>query len=130
MNFKSDIISRVEIERLVDTFYGNVRKDDLLAPIFEELIQDRWEEHLEKMYRFWQTVVLDEHTYHGAPFPPHARMPIDSMHFQRWIGLFEKTLDDLFEGERADKAKWQGRRMAQLFESKIHYLREAQTGFN
>ncbi|EPB65566.1 hypothetical protein ANCCEY_15368, partial [Ancylostoma ceylanicum] len=33
------------------------------------------------MYRFWQTILLDEHTYYGAPFPPHARMPLEQHHF-------------------------------------------------
>lgn len=121
---KKDIKKIEDIRLLVDEFYGNVRKDDLLGSIFENIIQDRWEEHLEKMYRFWQTVLLDEHTYYGAPFPPHLQMPVDKPHFDRWIRLFQSTVDSLFEGENAEKAKMQGERMASIFQSKIHYMRE------
>lgn len=68
-----DILSLEDVKLLVNTFYGKVREDETLAQIFNERIKDRWPEHLEKMYRFWQTVLLEEQTYFGAPFPPHAK---------------------------------------------------------
>lgn len=119
-----DIENIEDIRLLVGEFYGRVREDALLGPIFEGIIQDRWEEHLEKMYRFWQTVLLDEHTYYGTPFPPHATMPVNMYHFQRWIEIFCSTVDSLFAGEIADKAKLQGERMASIFQSKIAYLQQ------
>lgn len=123
---KKEIRKIEDIQLLVDTFYATVRKDDLIGPLFEEIIQDKWGQHLEKMYRFWQTVLLDEHTYYGAPFPPHAQMPIDRAHFDRWISIFHSTIDSLFEGENAEKAKGQGERMASIFQSKIAYIRNNQ----
>lgn len=121
---KQDIDTIEDIKLLVDTFYGRIREDDLLKDIFNGVIQDRWPEHLEKMYRFWQTVLMDEHTYFGSPFVPHAELPVDKEHFDRWIGLFGETVDELFEGERAERAKWQGDRMAKMFLSKIRYYRD------
>lgn len=120
---KKDISDITDIQLLVNTFYERVRKDDLLQPIFNQTIDNRWPEHLEKMYRFWQTVLLEEHTYHGSPFLPHAKLPVDRTHFDRWIHLFTSTVNDLFEGEHADKAKWQGERMAELFHYKIAYYK-------
>ena len=120
---KNDIAALDDIKLLVNNFYGEVRKDDLLADIFNNIIQDRWPQHLEKMYRFWQTVLLEQHTYYGSPFLPHARLPVDTVHFERWLKLFNQTVDDLFEGEKATRAKWQGERMAELFLSKINYYR-------
>lgn len=119
-----DIQELPDIQLLVDTFYGKVRQDELLKDIFDGIIQDRWPGHLEKMYRFWQTVLLEEHTYYGSPFPPHLRMPVSEMHFERWNKLFSETVDGLFEGGKADRAKWQGSRMAEMFLSKINYFRE------
>ena len=60
---KRDIDAIEDIKLMVDSFYGKVREDAMLSFIFNDRIQDRWPEHLEKMYRFWQTVLLDEHTY-------------------------------------------------------------------
>lgn len=118
-----DIFTLDDVKNLVNTFYGKVRQDELLARIFQERIQNRWPEHLEKMYRFWQTLLLEEHTYFGAPFPPHANMPVEHQHFERWLTLFQQTVDELFAGEKAEEAKWRGRKMAQMFEWKIAQFR-------
>jgi hemoglobin len=122
---KQDISTLHDVKILVDTFYAKVQNDDLLKDIFNQVIQDNWPGHLEKMYRFWQTVLLKEHTYFGSPFPPHARLPVAAKHFQRWIGLFYETLDELFAGEKTDEAKWRSAKMAQMFEYKIEYYRDS-----
>lgn len=120
---KKDISELSDIKALVDAFYFKIRKDQLLGPIFEERIQNRWEVHLQKMYDFWQTVLLEEHTYSGRPFPPHATLDVDQVHFDTWLGLFDATVDELFEGPIADEAKWRAEKMARMFMSKIEYFR-------
>lgn len=122
---KKDIKTIDDIKLMVDNFYGKIREDDLLAAIFNDVIEDRWSQHLEKMYRFWQTVLLEEHTYYGSPFIPHAKLPIDGIHFEKWLTIFNDTVDNLFEGEKATRAKWQGQRMAEMFQSKIEYYRNS-----
>ncbi len=125
MSELSDISTLEDIQVLVDTFYGAIREDALLGPIFNERIGDRWPQHLQKMYSFWQTVLLDQHTYNGRPFPPHARLPVVQLHFDTWLGLWFKTVDDHFAGPVADDAKFRGDRMALLFLSKIEYFRNS-----
>ncbi|HLV23509.1 MAG TPA: group III truncated hemoglobin [Moheibacter sp.] len=124
MEEKKDITTVEDVKLLVDTFYGKVREDELIGHIFDEVIQDRWPEHLEKMYRFWQTILLEQHTYSGRPFVPHMRLPVEKEHFDRWLELFFGTVDVLFEGQKADLAKWQGNRMAEMFQLKIDYFRK------
>ncbi|MBS1651575.1 MAG: group III truncated hemoglobin [Bacteroidetes bacterium] len=121
---KNDILNIDDVKLLVNTFYDKVRKDDMLADIFNNIIQDRWPVHLEKMYTFWQTVLLDEHTYYGSPFPPHAKLPVDKTHFERWLDLFFSTIDELFTGEKAEEAKWRANKMAEMFNYKINYYKE------
>lgn len=120
----NDIQHIDDIKALVDGFYGKIRTDELLGPIFNHIIQDRWPEHFEKMVRFWQTVLLEEHTYFGAPFVPHAKLPVGKPHFEHWVQLFDATVDELFTGEKAERAKWQGRRMAEMFLIKIEYYQQ------
>ena len=120
---KHDIKNLTDVKLLVDTFYGKIREDESLKDIFNNKIEDRWPEHLQKMYNFWQTVLLEEHTYYGSPFMPHAKLPVNLEHFERWLRLFNTTVDDLFEGEKAEQAKWQGQRMAEMFHAKIEYHR-------
>ena len=125
---KNDILTIEDIKNLVDTFYGKVRQDDLIGPIFNERIQDRWPEHLEKMYKFWQTVLIGPHTYYGSPFPPHAKLPVEKMHFDRWMTLFYSTVDELFDGKIADEAKWRAGKMAEMFQIKINHYKQSATG--
>lgn len=121
---RQDIKNHSDIVLLVDTFYGEIRADELLGPIFMSIIQDRWPTHLEKMYRFWDTVLLGAHTYQGTPFAPHAHMAISDSHFKRWIEIFHRCVDMLFEGNKAEEAKLRSEKMATLFLSKLEYIRD------
>jgi hemoglobin len=121
---KKDIENRTDVQLMVDVFYSRIRESELLGPIFKERIEDRWPEHLEKMYNFWQTILLGPHLYHGAPFPPHAKMPIGEDHFTEWVKIFTSTVDDLFNGPIAEEAKMRGQLMANIFHSKIVFLRQ------
>jgi hemoglobin len=112
------------IKLMVNEFYGKVRQDEMLGPIFGKVIQDRWPEHLEKMYRFWQTVLLNEHSYFGSPFPPHAKLPIDAKHFERWLRIFNTNIDEHFTGAKAEEAKWRAERMAAMFTYKLDFIKQ------
>jgi hemoglobin len=118
-----DITNIEDIKLLVNTFYATVQKDDLIGAIFNEKLGNRWPEHLEKMYRFWQTILLEEHTYSGSPFPPHKQLPVEKQHFNRWMEIFTNTVDSLFTGPLAEEAKLRGQNMAEMFNYKIEYFR-------
>lgn len=123
---KNDINNMNDIRLLVDSFYGKIRKGGLLKDIFNNKIQNRWPQHLDKMYRFWQTVLLKSHTYYGSPFMPHAELPVSKIHFEQWLKLFFETVNEHFEGENASRAIRQGEIMAKMFRSKIENLRNNQ----
>ena len=118
-----EIMALEDIRLLVDTFYERVRKDELIGPIFEDRLKGKWEHHLPKMYSFWQTILLGEHTYYGSPLLPHLDMPVEGRHFSRWIGIFHQTVDELFTGEIAKEAKWRSERMAEMFNYKINMFK-------
>ena len=101
---KKEIQNKKEIQLLVDSFYEKVRQDPTLAPVFDRVIQNRWPVHLEKMYKFWGTILLDDKSYRGNPFMPHSELPIEEMHFDIWLKLFHQTLDEHFEGQVAEEA--------------------------
>ena len=124
-----DITTLEDIKLLVDSFYSKIQKNEFIGPIFNEKIGDRWPEHLEKMYRFWQTILLEVHTYSGSPFPPHKQLSVSKEHFDRWMEIFTTTTDRLFTGPTAEEAKLRAKNMAEMFNYKIDYFRnEAQNG--
>jgi hemoglobin len=66
----------------------------VLGPIFAARIAD-WQPHLERMVAFWSSVALMTGRYHGRPVPAHTPLPIGGAHFQRWLGLFRETANEL-----------------------------------
>ena len=87
-------VDEAMIERLVHTFYARVRKDALLAPVFDAVISD-WDPHLERMCAFWSSVALMSGRYHGQPLARHVPLPVGGRHFDRWLALFSETASDI-----------------------------------
>jgi len=106
MEAKKDIAGINDIKFLVDNFYSKVKKDNLLSPVFFEHIPVDWQPHLDKMYLFWNAALFGEKGYVGNPFSKHAKMDtITPLHFERWLLLFNETIDTHFSGTMADDAK-------------------------
>lgn len=119
-----DITQAEDIRRMVDAFYQKVQSDKLLGPVFNDAAQVDWDSHLPVMYTFWESLLLGTARYSGRPFPKHAPLPINTGHFMQWIKLFEATVDELFEGEKAEEAKGRARAIALVFMGKMGFLKE------
>lgn len=119
MNTRRDIATEEDIKLLVDTFYTKVNADVLLSPVFNEFAKIDWPKHLPIMYNFWNMVLLGKNGYTGQPFPKHLILPISGEHFNRWLQLFEQTIDELFIGEKAEEAKQRAMIIAQIFQYKM-----------
>lgn len=109
-----DITTNDDVKLLVDTFYSRARKDEFIGPIFEKYIHN-WEAHHIKLYQFWRTVILKQAAYRAHPVQMHFKMALSREHFDRWIELWTATVDDLFEGENAQVAKYRGDKMSDAF---------------
>ncbi|MDX6182441.1 group III truncated hemoglobin [Flavobacterium sp. Fl-77] len=105
MDIKEDIKTEENIKTLIYAFYDIVRKDELLSPIFNEVIKKDWDTHLETMCRFWSTMLLYSRTYKGDPMSKHIPLILSNEHFERWFLLFTETVDKLFQGKTANDAK-------------------------
>lgn len=121
-----DIVELEDVKLLVDEFYGRVRKDEKLGPVFDKVIGDNWDKHLDKMYRFWQTILLsDGKTYFGNPFMKHAPLPISPEHFSNWLALWEATIKQHFAGSKADEALLRAQKMGYVFQVKLFGVESA-----
>ncbi|WP_343700551.1 group III truncated hemoglobin [Chitinophaga sp.] len=119
-----DIVNSHDIQQMVDTFYAKIQQDELLGPVFAERIApEAWSAHLQTMYRFWGTQLLGEKEYFGAPYAKHRTLPVGKEHFDRWLLLFNETVDELFRGPRASTAKVKAASIGQVFLSKILFER-------
>jgi hemoglobin len=122
-HFCADIATEQDITLLVDSFYQKVNADGLLSPIFNNLAQVDWEEHLPAMYKFWGSLLLRNNSYQGQPWPKHAVLPVNAAHFDRWLTLFKKTVDEHFAGPKAVEAKNLAASIADTFQNRMGLVR-------
>ncbi len=120
---KQQITDHNSIVLLVDSFYGKARKDELIGPVFNEVIGDHWDEHLPTMYKFWGDILLNTNEYEGNPMFVHKRLnmriPLEPAHFERWKKLFLETVHELFEGDKAELAAQRAVSIATVMQLKI-----------
>lgn len=118
-----DIENRADIELLVNTFYGRVMQNATLGPVFTDIARINWEQHLPRMYSFWASILIDEHSFSGNPMQKHTELskltPMNEATFAEWLLLFTTTVDDLFAGEKAGEAKSRAANIARLMLNKI-----------
>lgn len=118
------IQSPEEIKEMVDAFYDKVNNDELLSPVFNEFVGVDWENHLPIMYSFWGSILLGEFSYKGNPFLKHIPLPIEKIHFDRWLQLFIETIEDHFTGETAEEAIQRAKSIAGVFQYKLASMKK------
>jgi hemoglobin len=112
----NDISSKEDITLLVYKFYGKVNKDDELSPFFKDL---DFEVHMPKMIHFWSFALLNEPGYTTNVVEKHLHMPLQEVHFERWLNLFNETIDEHFSGEIANQAKQRAQLIGWTIKSKM-----------
>ena len=105
-------VSEALVERIVHAFYGLVRQDALLGPIFEARIGDGWDAHLATMVDFWSSLTLMSGRYGGKPHVAHFGLGLTTAHFERWLALFEEVVDTHCTGPAAALFIGRARRVA------------------
>lgn len=127
----NDVSSQEDIQLLVNNFYDKVKQDDVIGFIFNTIIGSDWSYHLPVMYSFWGTVLLNEEGYKGNVMGKHLaldkQIPLEQAHYDRWIQLWEETVDSLFTGNVANTAKEKARLMIQLIAVKVNLARDGKS---
>jgi hemoglobin len=118
-----DLENKSDIEVLINSFYDRVKKDDTIGYIFNETIGADWSHHLPRMYDFWNMVLFSKPGYAGNPTRAHVdldkKTPLKKEHFDRWVVLWNETVDSLYSGKIADLAKNRASLMANLISMKV-----------
>jgi hemoglobin len=97
------VVTEASIGLLIDRFYGAIRRDPVLAEVFEAAVaEEQWPGHLAKMRSFWSSVMLASGRYSGNPVSVHRAVGgLERPMFARWLALFETTAAELFAPEQA-----------------------------
>lgn len=116
-------VDAAKIHELVHSFYGRIRNDQELGPIFNDVIMDNWDRHLNTMVTFWTSVMLSSGLYKGTPMVKHVALKNATLaHFELWLGHFRVTTADLFEPDVAAEFVIRAERIAESFQlGMFHY---------
>ncbi|MFT4034705.1 MAG: group III truncated hemoglobin [Patulibacter sp.] len=126
---RGDIQTRDDIERLVRAFYEQALGDVMIGYLFTDVAQLDLDEHVPRITDFWETILLGAHSYSGGAFAPHAvlhhRSPLRGGHFERWLALWQGTVDAMYAGPRAELAKQHASRVARAFHRRLQAMPSA-----
>ena len=123
---RHDIETRDDCERLVRAFYTRALSDAVIGFIFTDVARLDLEAHVPRIASFWETILLGAQSYSGGAFRPHAiihtQVPLRRGHFERWLWLWQTTIDELFSGPRAELAKAHATRVAAAFHGRLEAM--------
>jgi hemoglobin len=105
----TDLDTRAQIHNMVVAFYRELVMDELLGPIFEEVAEVDWSEHIPQLIDYWCRVLLGDRSYRGAILAVHRhvhdQLPFTTEHFDRWYNMFASSVDEHWSGPYANLAK-------------------------
>jgi len=127
---KEDLRNREDVNKLVLSFYSKIRNNEEIAYFFNNSIQD-WDTHLEKLTDFWETNLFFTGSFRGNPAIAHVRVDkehdnsISEYHFGIWLNLWFQTIDELFQGDMAERLKNNARKMSTHLFLRIYQNRQS-----
>ena len=119
---QDDQIDEAMFERLIPAFYGRVRADAEIGPLFNAAVHD-WPGHLEKLAAFWSSVMLTSGRYKGSPVAEHLKhkAQITPAMFDRWLSIWADTTNELLAPSAATALQAKAARIAESLQLALFF---------
>lgn len=109
MTATSDLATPAAVHDLVTRFYREIVFDELLEPVFGEVAEVDWAEHIPKLIDYWCWILFGTDRYPASVTKVHRHLhelaPIGPDHCDRWFALWVATVDAGWSGPYAERAK-------------------------
>ena len=120
---KTDIGGREDLELLMEKFYGKLLADESISYLFTEVAKIDLPKHLPVLVDFWHSILFQSDTYQKNAMKVHTDLhkqsPLQPQQFKTWLGYFHETVNELFEGEKAELAKQRATSIATVMQIKL-----------
>jgi len=120
---KNDIETREDIILLMESFYKKLLADERIAYIFTDVAKINILTHIPILADFWEMILFQKGTYQKNVMQLHKELsdksPISKEHFNIWLGYFDATVDELFDGPNAILAKQRAMSIATMMQIKL-----------
>lgn len=116
-----DLETRGDLEHLLTEFYKIAITDAEIGHHFDDL---DLVSHLPIIVDFWEKILFGKPVYFGNPMIVHQKLhekfPLKFEHFQRWVEIFNATVDAHFSGEQAENAKLRAKMIAHSLNQRLN----------
>lgn len=120
---KHDIRNREDIRLLMEQFYDKLLADESISYLFTDVAKINLDEHFPVLVDFWDSILFQADTYHKNAMKPHVDLhqqsPLEAHHFKTWLSYFIATVNELFEGEKAELARQRATSIATIMQIKV-----------
>ena len=103
-----DLSTPTDVHDLVVAFYREVVFDDLLEPVFGEVAEVDWAEHIPRLIAYWQRIIFGSVDYGGTVTATHRHLhtleAIRPEHCERWYALWVRCVRSEWSGPNAEHA--------------------------
>ncbi len=112
-----DLDDRIEIAEFVTRFYRDIAQDEPFHHYFHTLARVDWHAHVLELTDFWTGLLLgDDHQDADEVIESHRWLhdaqPFDEALFERWLEIFDTTIDSGWAGPMAQAARRRGHGIA------------------
>jgi hemoglobin len=125
---KQDIRNREDIRLLMERFYDKLLADASISYLFTDVAKINLEHHFPVLVDFWDSILFQADTYQKNAMKPHLDLHQQSSlaahHFKTWLGYFIDTVNELFDGDKAELAKQRATSIATVMQIKIIELKK------
>lgn len=122
----TDLKNINDIELIVRSFYEKAFEDDLIGFMFTDVAELDLESHVPSISKFWENAIFHTGGYKKNVTQIHLNLnekqSLSSEQFERWLELFNATVDAHFEGENAEKMKKVANNVALMLKVKLGML--------
>lgn len=117
-----DITNRIDIEYVLDDFYNQALEDPVIGFFFTEIAKIDLQSHIPHITDFWEQQLFYTGNYKKNVLEIHKNLheqkALEAIHFERWLSLFNTTLDKHFKGPKAELMKTRALSIATVIQIK------------
>jgi hemoglobin len=118
-----DIQNREDIMLIMHRFYLKLLGDGRISYLFTEVIHLDLEAHFPVLADFWETILFGVGKYSKNTMQVHLdlhqKSPLNKEHFTIWLDYFANSVDELFDGVKAQEAKSRAQSIASVMLHKV-----------
>jgi hemoglobin len=125
---KRDIETNDDLYLIMKTFYDYLLSDDDMRPIFVDVAKIDLEPHLQDLVLFWENMLFRPNGYRKPVMhlhiDIHKKYPFKEIHFEKWLNYLTKSVNDNFEGNKANELLQRANHIALVMKHKTQQYGE------